>query len=83
MVKMNYSTVSDYIFCLNRYLEKMCGVCRKDKILIESVTDKLTVMSRQWQVLERVTATQIISSQPKTHPQARPKRRTLQDTSVK
>ena len=42
-----------------------------------------TVTSCWRPVLEGVTATQIISSQPKTHPQYRPTRRTLQDTSAK
>ena len=39
-----------------------------------------TVTSRQWQILEGVTATQIMSSLPKTHPRARPTRRTSRDT---
>ena len=41
-----------------------------------------TVMSCWRQLLERVTATRIMSSRPKTHPQARPTSRTLRDTSV-
>ena len=41
-----------------------------------------TVMSRWWKILERVTATHIISSRPKTRPQAQPTRRTSRDTSA-
>ena len=41
----------------------------------------LTVMSRQRPVLEGATATMNMSSQPKTHPRARPISHTSRDTS--
>ena len=43
----------------------------------------LTITSCWRPVLERVTATQTMSSRLKTHPEARPTRRTLRDISAK